>query len=87
MSSTWQQRYYGEDKENSITLKPFGQVRMMQVCLNYKGTAGQLNCTVDGDNLKKVAIESGVKHIVSLYDDFSTQFFPSKAEVTQVLVD
>ena len=60
---------------------------MMQVCLNYKGTEGQLNCTVDGENLKKVAMKSGVKHIVSLYDDFSTQFYPCKEEVTQVLVD
>lgn len=38
MSSTCNQRYYGEENENDIKLKPFGQVRMMQVCLDYKGT-------------------------------------------------
>ena len=54
---------------------------MVQVCLDYKGTEGELHCIKDGENLKKVAMKCGVKDILSIYDDFSTPIYPSKQEV------
>ena len=72
MASTGIQRFMGQNKENSIRYPFKGQVRLLQVMLNYEGTDAPLNCTVDGDMVREVAQKNGVKDIVSLYDDGST---------------
>ena len=38
MSSTYRQRYFGTEKENRVKYKFTGQLRLLQVCLNYEGT-------------------------------------------------
>lgn len=84
MSSTWRQRFFDTPKENRA--RPFkGRVHMLVVCLNYEGTEAPLTCTVDGDRLVNVASGRGVKDIVKLYDDGSTDGFPCRAELEQAI--
>ena len=40
-----------------------------------------MNCSVDGDMVREVAQKNGVKDIVSLYDNGTTELYPSKANV------
>ena len=70
-----------EERENDIKYKFCGQTRMLQVCLNYEGSESPLTCTIDGENLKNVAIKAGVKDIVSLYDNGTTELHPTKENV------
>ena len=43
--------------------------------MNYKGTPGPLTCSVDGDNVRKIAEKSKVKDIVTMYDTGSTELY------------
>ena len=81
MTSTSNQRFMGKEKENRIKYPFKGQVRFLQVILDYEGTDGPLTCSVDGDLLREVAVKNGVKDIVSLYDNGSTEKCASKANV------
>jgi hypothetical protein len=51
---------------------------MIQACLNYEGTESPLTCTEDGQNVRIIAEQSGATDIVSLYDDGSTELYPTK---------
>lgn len=86
MASTWRPRYYGESEENRVE-RPFrGKVRLLSVALNYGGTESPLNCTVDSDRLCEFARNSGVKDIVQVHDDGSTEKFPSKDELKEEIL-
>ena len=87
MASTYRQRYFGEEKENRIQYPYKGQARFLQICLDYEGTDSPLTCTVDGNNLREVAIKNGVKDIVSLYDNGGTELHPSKENVVQQFIE
>eukprot|EP00759_Apiculatamorpha_spiralis_P042448 PhF_6_TR40497/c0_g1_i2/m.60595 len=87
MASTWRQRYFGEPKESEVKYRIKGEVRMVQVCLNYEGTESPLGCIIDGKRLRDKAIASGVNDITSLYDDGSTPLFPCVADVKQAIRD
>ena len=84
LRSTSMQRYMGTETE--LRAEPFrGKTHMISICLDYKGTQSPLNCTVDGNRLTDLASHSGVRDIVKLYDDKSTELWPSIKNVTQTL--
>ncbi|CAE8613445.1 unnamed protein product [Polarella glacialis] len=87
MASTWRQRYMDTPEENRVKAKFKGKVRMLSIALNYEGTESPLNCTVDADRLTQMAARSGVKDIVKMYDDGSTDKFPCKEEIEQEIRD
>ena len=67
-------------------LQPFkGQVHLLSVALNYSGSDAELNCTPDCERLSSIAAARGVKDIVKIYDDGTTDRHPSMAEVTEAI--
>eukprot|EP01060_Flectonema_neradi_P008220 TRINITY_DN15886_c0_g1_i1.p1 TRINITY_DN15886_c0_g1~~TRINITY_DN15886_c0_g1_i1.p1 ORF type:complete len:618 (+),score=126.13 TRINITY_DN15886_c0_g1_i1:68-1921(+) len=84
LRSTSMQRYMGTDQE--LRAEPYrGKTHMISICLDYKGTRSPLNCTVDGNRLTELAAHSGVRDIVKLYDDRSTELWPSLENVIKTL--
>ena len=86
MSSTYKQRYLGTEKESRVKYQFTGQLRLIQVCLDYEGTESPLSCTVDGDNVREIVAKSGATDIVSLYDNGSTPLYPTKENVINEFV-
>eukprot|EP00927_Polykrikos_kofoidii_P051256 TRINITY_DN45042_c0_g1_i1.p1 TRINITY_DN45042_c0_g1~~TRINITY_DN45042_c0_g1_i1.p1 ORF type:complete len:481 (-),score=56.08 TRINITY_DN45042_c0_g1_i1:85-1527(-) len=66
-------------RERSLSLYPRA-THLLVIALDYKGTANELSCTVDGNNLQALARACGVQDIVALYDQMAT-----KARVEQSL--
>eukprot|EP00928_Gymnodinium_smaydae_P053310 TRINITY_DN37327_c0_g1_i1.p1 TRINITY_DN37327_c0_g1~~TRINITY_DN37327_c0_g1_i1.p1 ORF type:complete len:482 (+),score=74.44 TRINITY_DN37327_c0_g1_i1:72-1517(+) len=50
-----------------------GQVRMLVISLDYKGTSNPLTCTIDGNNMVELARASGVADITQVYDGQATK--------------
>uniref|UniRef100_A0A0G4IAB1 Peptidase C14 caspase domain-containing protein n=1 Tax=Chromera velia CCMP2878 TaxID=1169474 RepID=A0A0G4IAB1_9ALVE len=87
MSSTWRQRFYGEERENAIK-KPFkGDVHMLFCCLNYAGTESPLGCIVDGERLTDAAAAKGVSDITKLYDEGESSGLPTKENLINTIKD
>jgi hypothetical protein len=72
MSSIYNKRYENDEKETQLTYKYTGQARILQACLDYKGTRNPLSCTTDGDNIRKLAQKAQVRDIVTIYDTGKT---------------
>jgi hypothetical protein len=68
MSSIFNKRFDNDPNETRLTYKYTGQVHILQVCLDYKGTQSPLSCTVDGNNVKLVAEKGKVRDIITAYD-------------------
>ena len=85
MPTSCEQRFFGEEKENRIKYPFKGEVRFLQVCLDYEGDEA-LTCTVDGANLRDIAIKNGVKDIVCIYDNGTTELFPTKENVAKEFI-
>ena len=89
--NTWRQRFYDEPKENSVKNAFKGKVHLLSVALdykpvgNYKVDCGELGCIPDCERLTKIAQQRGVKDIVKIYDDGSTDRHPCIADVTEAL--
>eukprot|EP00439_Symbiodinium_sp_Y106_P058523 s2644_g8.t1 len=74
MSSTWRQRFYMEPEENRV--KKFPKKKNVHILAE-----SPLSCIVDGDRICELAAQSGVEDIVKMYDDGSTESFPSVEEL------
>ncbi|CAE7457158.1 AMC2 [Symbiodinium pilosum] len=78
-----------EPEENRVKKFPKKKnVHVLAVCLDYKGTESPLSCIVDGERICELAAKSGVKDIVKMYDDGSTERYPCieelKAQVAEI---
>lgn len=58
---------------------------MLVICLDYEGTQNQLNCTIDGKRIIREAKKNGVVDIVAMFDNGSTDYFPTKKSVTSMM--
>jgi uncharacterized caspase-like protein len=58
---------------------------MLSVGLNYEGSESELSCTPDCERLTAIASKCGVKDIVKIYDDGSTDLHPCIADVSQAI--
>lgn len=83
MSTTFKQRFYNQTKENDIKYKATGNTKLLLICLNYEGTESPLTCVIDGKRIINEAKKAGVQEIVALFDDRSTDLYPTKRNVLQ----
>lgn len=66
-------------RERSLSMYP-STTHVLIIALDYKGTANELSCTVDGNNMQALARAAGIQDVVVLYDHQAT-----KARVEQAI--
>eukprot|EP01064_Diplonema_japonicum_P008751 TRINITY_DN16150_c0_g1_i1.p1 TRINITY_DN16150_c0_g1~~TRINITY_DN16150_c0_g1_i1.p1 ORF type:complete len:614 (+),score=133.67 TRINITY_DN16150_c0_g1_i1:1414-3255(+) len=81
---TAMQRYMGTPQELKV-LPYTGKTHLISVCLDYKGSRSPLNCTVDGNRIVSLAAACGVKDIVKIYDDGSSELWPDRRTVVDTI--
>lgn len=87
MSTTFNQRFYNDPKENDIKYNFNGKTKILLICLNYEGTESPLTCITDGKRVINEAKRAGVSEIVAMFDDRSTDLYPTKKNVLRKMAE